>query len=81
MTLVEGEISLSRLWTSKPSIRGIHISNYHYPGMMNLRMTQESVRVDEPFYLPTCRREKAAGRFQHRRVIVEQPVLDEARGS
>src|SRR5512132_150191 len=40
--------------------------------MMNLRMTQESVRVDEPFYLPTCRREKAAGRFQHRRVIVEQ---------
>src|SRR5437667_7457947 len=41
--------------------------------MMNLRMTQESVRVDEPFYLPTCRREKAAGRFQHRRVIVEQP--------
>src|SRR5437764_15058513 len=41
--------------------------------MMNLRMTQESVRVDEPFYLPTCRREKAAGRFQHRPVIVEQP--------
>src|SRR5260370_36623193 len=41
--------------------------------MMNLRMTQESVRVDEPFYLPTCRREKAAGGFQHRRVIVEQP--------
>ena len=41
--------------------------------MMNPRMTQESVRVDEPFYLPTCRREKAAGRFQHRRVIVEQP--------
>ena len=26
MTLVEGEIPLSRLWTSKPSIRGIHIS-------------------------------------------------------
>src|SRR6266496_6605578 len=41
--------------------------------MMNLRMTQESVRVDERFYLPICRREKAAGRFQHRRVIVEQP--------
>ena len=34
--------------------------------MMNFRMTQESARVDEPFYLPTCRREKAAVRFQHR---------------
>src|SRR6266478_8236010 len=26
MTLVKGETSLSRLWTSKPCIRGIHIS-------------------------------------------------------
>jgi hypothetical protein len=31
--------------------------------MVNLRMTQESVRVDERFYLPICRREKAVGRF------------------
>ena len=37
------------------------------------RTIRSSFAVNEPFYLPTCRREKAAGRFQHRRVIVEQP--------